>query len=698
MRRIARSIEIASLFALVAACNPGESPAIANTPNAPVSPQNPPVASAGTPAVAKGIPHSGIINEVAITEQADAAITFDMLLGIRLWPTLDGSRPPVPVAANAPHALAIAHAGRDLMAVILDDAGAVSVQRLGLDGSVRGKATLPGQYKQALATEAGVIVRTPDHAIEWYAPDGTFKGRITPAPGQEIVSIATRNGHTAALLGDTTTSIARNIRWLTLGDTLGWGMSVDVPGPIANGLFAISPNNRRVAYTTVGAVEVYELDPFMRVVKGQAVVPHSETDRGIGFIDDDRVVLGTIGQVSLWVPAKPPEPPPKVDSTAANDPWAVPTTFVSNAGGFMHMNQPADTGIMDGFAFGDSVVVSGIGTTLAISTELSTRYLGWKELASGNLTNAGDRIVMAMSGSRFVWLDSALDVKDDVELHDNPSAPWMYGVPVGDHHVVTQTSRDSKYEIALYDTHTKASSKPNLYKETERLEYTPASGLFAVGERSRVYRFKLDFETNAMVPLSPLRVKGSPINIRLFDPATANGVTAAVVGWDTDFADYQTLTIYRDKGKPTRIHPFTGQLLSEDADGTLYIYGRDGKTELQVMKDGKVTRTIPVEGTPTLTKDASRTAYLDSKNNVVVKDVATNKELWHTPMWGAQQVLFTSDAKKVVVRAIGGVATFDATTGIRTGLECGWNFGLYDDAIGSSPPGQSLVCEDPMLQ
>ena len=79
-------------------------------------------------------------------------------------------------------------------------------------------------------------------------------------------------------------------------------------------------------------------------------------------------------------------------------------------------------------------------------------------------------------------------------------------------------------------------------------------------------------------------------------------------------------------------------------------------------------------------------------------DGTSGESIWKQPMWGAQQVLFSSDNKKLVVRAIGGVASFDATTGIRTGLECGWNFGVYDEPLGSSPPGQSMVCEDPMLQ
>ncbi|HUS32169.1 MAG TPA: hypothetical protein VMZ53_26900, partial [Kofleriaceae bacterium] len=407
------------------------------------------------------------------------------------------------------------------------------------------------------------------------------------------------------------------------------------------------------------------------------------------------VVVGAINQTSVWEPAKAQ---PKPEPTPANDPWAVPTTWVSPTPA--KMSQPSDTSLIDGFAYGNGVVVSGMGVSLVVSTQLSTRYLGWKQLAAGNLANAGDDIVMSLSGSRFVWLDASLDVKRDIELHDSPNGPWIYGIPVGERHVVTQTSRDGKYEISMTDVDGKTSTKPLTYTDAERLEYSPASRLFAVGMRRKIDRYKLDLGTNEMSPLPQLRVQGSPITIRLYDPAVAHGMTAAVISWDSDYADYQSLTFYREKGKPTRIHPFDGQILSEDADGTLYVYSRLGTPELRVMKNGKVERKLKLEGTsiPAITKDASRVAILDGKGAIVVSDGTTGTELWRQPMWGAQQVLFSGDGKKLVVRAIGGIATFDSTTGIRTGLECGWNFGIYDEPLGSSPPGQSMVCEDPMLQ
>ena len=79
--------------------------------NAPLtaSTESPPPAAPQADPIAKGIPHGGLIAEVAIAEEADAALTYDTLLGVRLWPTLDGTRPPADHAALNRQAFELAH-------------------------------------------------------------------------------------------------------------------------------------------------------------------------------------------------------------------------------------------------------------------------------------------------------------------------------------------------------------------------------------------------------------------------------------------------------------------------------------------------------------------------------------------------------------------------------------------------------------
>src|SRR5262245_9986323 len=93
------------LLALVA-CGPSEGPfaraaeiPIAGAPAAAAT-RGPEDATAPTvQPIANGVPHGAQIAAVAITDQADAAVTIDQLDGVRLWPTLDGTREPLAIVA-----------------------------------------------------------------------------------------------------------------------------------------------------------------------------------------------------------------------------------------------------------------------------------------------------------------------------------------------------------------------------------------------------------------------------------------------------------------------------------------------------------------------------------------------------------------------------------------------------------------------
>ena len=110
--------------------------------------------------IAPGVPHGGVITHVAITEQGDAALSLDNLGELRLWPSLDGKRPPVPIAAAGVSEVGLGSTGGDLLAALLDQAGAVRLLRLGRDGTVRGHAQLPGDVAsvQLVMIDDGVLV------------------------------------------------------------------------------------------------------------------------------------------------------------------------------------------------------------------------------------------------------------------------------------------------------------------------------------------------------------------------------------------------------------------------------------------------------------------------------------------------------------------------------------------------------------
>jgi hypothetical protein len=73
-------------------------------------------AIAQAPPAAVEAPPGGEIVRVAVTPAEDAALTVDSADEVRLWPALDGTRPPVVVTLQPPRVLALQRAGADFVA------------------------------------------------------------------------------------------------------------------------------------------------------------------------------------------------------------------------------------------------------------------------------------------------------------------------------------------------------------------------------------------------------------------------------------------------------------------------------------------------------------------------------------------------------------------------------------------------------
>lgn len=624
--------------------------------------------------VAKGVPHGGQISQVAVTEQGDAALTFDTVGGVRLWPALDASRTPVPVSAVAPRRLGLAHAGRDLLATILDQAGTVRLVRLGRDGSVRGDVQLRGEvaYQQVIAVDDGALVRGEDQTIEWFLPDGESRGRLLADPSTRIEAIAARRGQAIAIVRAGGT---HQLRWLhTLGGMLTWGPSVALPVLVKDELVALSPSHHRVAIVdTTSQLSVYELG-LVPVRIGHAM--STSTPTSLGFIDDDRVAL-MAASMSWWV--KPED--------VKHDPWAV---------GSISMPAPSRMQFLEGGAVADHLAVSGFGAALALTDKDGVRYLGYKEHGAGNTGAAPSSLWVATSGTRLVWLDDTLAIKREIELRKELTGPWIYATAVGDHHVVTHTPIDGTYKVELLDLERRdAPVLLGTYPSVDRVAMSPETGLLAIAVHGKLHRFQVDLAANTARELPPLRARGSVSTVRLLDPERAGGMTAVTVGWDHDYDEDYTLTIHRANGAPKKIRSFTGRVIDVDARGNLYMVAGN---EIQVRRGDKTVSSFEVDGLGTpiaVTADGSRYAVLIG-TDIAVLD-ARGTELWRKPMWGTAQLVFTADGKHLAVRANGGLALLDAATGERKALECGWSFALTTTPPPTTVLASAPVCEDPML-
>jgi hypothetical protein len=647
---------------LAAACGGGDHQEAVAAPAAP--PKADPIA--------KGVPHGGHIAQVAITDNADAALTLDNTGGVRLWPALDGSRTPVPVSVMAPAQLALAHAGRDLLAAFLDEAGSVRLMRLGRDGSVRGDVQLPADVavEQVIAIDDAAIVRREDHSIEWFSTTGELRGRVVAEPASRIQMLAARGEHTVAIVTDGTTT---EMRWLTLhAGKLTWDTKYTLPADVSGELFAVSPSNRRIAFVdSHRTLAVYDLGLVPTRVGDTA----SASDAfDMGFVDDDHVAL--VGsRVQWWAkPAKPPKDPWEVT------PFPTPSTAMGGHGG----------------AVSDKGAVMGFGAALSITDMYAVRYLGYREHGAANMGAAGSSLWLSTSNSHFVWLDDKLAIKREIELRPQESGAWIYATPISDRHVVTQVALEGKYKLELVDLDKRDQPIPiGTYPSVERIELAPETGILAVSSAQQIHRFKVDLTTNAITPMPALKVRGSIAAMRVFDPATSGGITAITLGWRNDYDELYTLTVYRENGKPKQIRSFAGRLIDIDERAMMHVVDgneiqtRHGETKVASFKLDHVGAVTAV------TADGARFATVVNNDVIVVDN--TGAEQWRKPLWGAQQLTFTRDGKRLAIRANGGIVLLDAKTGARTSMECGWSFSLMTKPPQTNALAAAPVCEDPML-
>lgn len=639
--------------------------------------------------IARGVPHGGVIRELAVAEEGDAAITSDEINGIRLWPSLDGTRPPVPVASSSQaEQLALFHDSRDLVAAVLDSAGTVSLIRLGRDGSVRGRAQLPGDatYLEVVAVGAQVLARTDDHAIDLYSADAELLGRIMPGHGERVTDIAARRGRAAAVI---TTDDGTFVRWITAGAELRWEVSMKLPLVPRDNMLAIAPGKRRIAFVDTGntGLHVLDLELIPLPVKG-TVLAVNDGHTALGFSDDDTAIVA--GAPSMWWTR---------DKTASTDtprdPWAVapmPSHTTPGLGGFAA-------------AIGDRYLIIPVGLSLALMDSTSTRYLGWKQsAASSSFTAFSEHVVLSTSSSQFTWLDNSLALTRSFNLQDHrqPNEPWMYGTPIGSRHALAQHSDEEAAFIELIDAD-KPTERVSIgrFPRYDRHEY--ANGMLAVSAGRKVRRFQIDLEATRATEMRPaLKLPTDSISwMRLFDPEKADGLVGIAAGWEHEYSDYQTAWVFRMVGsriKTTKIKAFDHTLIRTDATGRMILFDSKGPA-IVTMRGGTVeSRTEIADLTFPDAANADATRLATKIGHEVVMRDGTGRELWRTPLWGASQVGFIAGDTRIVVAAPGGLVALDVATGAQVARECAWSFGLHDTQPAAMPVNIATVCEDPVVQ
>ena len=694
-----------SLVAVVLAC------AACNATPSPPAPQ---VQSTRTPKSTEpvdppplGVPHGGSIQHVAVTEQADAAVSLDDIGGIRLWPALDGTREPIPIQLPNAREVAISHAGHDVLVAILDVAGSLRLIRYTREGVVRGAAQVPGEaaIELVVAIEGGVLVARSDRTIERYDEAGVLHGRIAMEPGEEIGALAARRdgaavltgyvavGKTPAISGGTrgirpgsvvrTTTPAEALRWIDLADGLHWGSRVVLAAGFDLDQLAISPNHRRFAAVAQADHRLHIFDGTgskATLVEGSFPngISSDDTTMAIGFVDDDHAARASSG-VEWWVASS-------ADSKI--DPWHVDVTKL-------------DIVASESAAIGDGLVVSGHGASLALHTMSASRFLGWRSLASGALATTIAGSVTLDDGQRLLVLDRRLERTSEIAFEGHG-----YAKPLGlwwidaNHAVMEQpapsgSDEAQREQLELVDFRHEARRVPlGTYAHVQRVAWNAEVRTLAVVGDGTLERSRLDLETNTLVKLPAIKVPATVEVMELLDPVRADGASLVVsrtdergqlLGFwvsDTPTTDYRL--------PPNAGAVLEGLVVGTSPTGAIFVENYQGV----VMRRRTERKLFPHLQAERVSTDRTGTRILVLYRGQVTLLGPSGTELWRQRVWGAQLALFSPDGTQVVIGTSGGIVALDANTGVRTAMACGFSFGLMTKPPETTPHRTVPVCEE----
>jgi hypothetical protein len=254
------SVRVWSLAAVaaVAACGerppslraPGVNAAVDAGPDA--SPPSPPLPAAEAPRVA---PHPGQITAVVVERAGTAAVTIDHLGDVRLWPSLDGTQPPVALPFHGALALDVARTPGWLAVGAIDPSGAAHLYRFSAVGGLIDVVDVPAvpQAVGLVAVADGWLVVRADQSIIRVGADGVASAPLE-RDGHRIEAITrSASGAAYALLsrGAADQRLAVVVTVVVGRDGLRWGREVALPTPPAvPAELVVSPDDRLVAYLT----------------------------------------------------------------------------------------------------------------------------------------------------------------------------------------------------------------------------------------------------------------------------------------------------------------------------------------------------------------------------------------------------------------------------------------------------------------
>ncbi|MEO8843510.1 MAG: hypothetical protein ABI591_19425 [Kofleriaceae bacterium] len=661
---------------LVAACGTPSKPAPRVVVPPPIAAPVPPPSAAMSghpdPRMKIEAPHGGPIALVAETPDGTAAITSDELGGMRLWPTLDGTREPCVVDLATPRDIAIhrhhdgfflalVDAAQNLTLVVIDDQG-----RTLRHVAITNDAGISGIEM----TDLGVLAWSSDQTITLYDFEGAPIGRIGTEPGQRLVNLAARGNMVVTVVDVRAGSASKRIvRQLEITPKLAWDKPIDIGGDVL-GTVAISRSGKRIAAaSTFLDSKTKEIRVIEQATGRTLATQPIDTALEFGFTDEDHLAVG-IGNGVTWIDVRSKTVTVPVGSSATAKTL---------------------------FATGDGQALTAMGGEMMVAKPDDPKYLGY-ELESPQVATSGPNgnLVVGL-GAVFAQLDSSLTL---VAGAATPAVPPNTTVAElawigGDDYAASMTSADGTNQtmVIASDGRAPVAIRPSttVSRAIRPLRYEPSTHLVTVsfGDAPTIDRWIPEQRRVEKVATIP-RGKGfQQRQLVPVAPALAGGAAIIEVSLDE-----KTTVAWTDATTKTQIArmPITS-FVTADPAGHVYAWTVDAKTTqlvLSVLAPGKNLATLPHDGTVTLWPDPKGTRVLELGATGAALYRIDGTLVWKLPLIGSSEAVWSGDRAISLVTA-SGVARIDAATGTVVAARCGWKFGLTATPH-PQPPRVEPIC------
>ncbi len=598
-------------------------------PGVGIAAEHVPVMTATTVRRPEGLPpglitaaHDEAIATFAATDDGRVAVSLDRRGGMRLWPSLDGTREPVIVRGEAvAEQVAIARDEGELVIAAVGPLGQIELIRTSALGEPVSHRWIDLERKVVAlyATPSRFIGLLDDQTVAAIDLRGERIERLAMGAGERIVAMTSRRG---AVLAFVSAEGSLRARWIEAGDGLAWGgespaLRIDPEHAV------LAPDRKRVAALTRDhkGIVIVDLESGRTLEHPVDMAEPDPTRQPLGFVGDGSLLVQSADGTSGW--------------------WR--HHDLETTDGFFNLGIVVAT---------DRCILTTNGSNLTLSTPDARRLLGYRVVNIASAHARGNAWTVT-DGSSALVLDDRFHARRRYLPRDGALDPGRSLVVLDGRHGVVDTTEGTSLIDLEHPTDGKF-----LSSMIGTISYEPATHLLAISGDAGLWLGRYNPRTHDID--QTLDILGEPRSIVLLDPEMNDGNVARV------FVQHEVSVTITEVRK---VDFAAGKLREGRA------YERPIPDDVRGGGD-PATWFGPTEPVRHHTSPDGALVALVEKDRITLRD-RDGVVGWSIARTGITDVAWSSLGELIAFGS--GMARVDIGTGALLDRQCGWDFGLWDE-------------------